>query len=239
MKKSIWLSGMACSVAVIGAGCAMCSTPIPHDPTCIEETHLSDTTVKPLSLRKVTPWVVESNRQFRPVYRAGSKVFGVGTGLSEDEAVADAVAKIMESQKCEYLVAVNHITTSKTHPTWRFFSTTNYSVRISGIPIFLERLEEEDINPKEVAVSGCNCNPQASAGNAADGSNGSSNGSNNGSNNGQTTVVMPPPVVVGAQNGPVALPRPPMALIRLTDIKVDVTAKGVASDDAGVIFPVK
>ena len=56
--------------------------------------------------------------------------------------------------------------------------------------------------------------------------------------------MLPPPVVVGGEAAaPAAAPAqatvPPMALIRLTYIKVDVSAKGVATDDAGVIFSVK
>ena len=224
MKKVVLLSGMACAVAMVGAGCAMCNNPMPQDPSCIEESHLRDTRVRPLSLSKVSPRIVESNRQFRPVFRAGTKVTGTGTGLSEKDALCAAIADILNSQKCDYVVSVNHITTSKTHPTWRFFCTTNYTVTVSGIPIFLDRLVEEDINKNDQVAENCE--------KTQDGANDASQ------------PLLPPPPIIGAQpeasscNCPKQA-QPPMALIRLTDIKVDVTAKGETADNAGVVFPVK
>ena len=210
MKKLVLLSGMACSVMLVGAGCAMCSNPIPKDPSCIEDSHRTNISVSPIAMTKVAPVIAPTKTMFRPVYRAGAKVCGYGKGFSEEEAVADAISNIMTENKCDYLVAVTHVTTFKTHPTWRLFSTTNYSVKISGIPIFLERLDEEKLPdlPPPPAPGKCK--------------------------------MPPPPVCGGAPNG--ANPQPPeipLSLIRLSDIKVHITAKGATDDKAGVIFPIK
>lgn len=212
MKKSLLLSGVACSVMLVGAGCAMCSNPIPKDPSCIEDSHRTNISVAPMAMTKVAPVIAPTKTMFRPVYRAGAKVFGYGKGFSEEEAVADAISNIMAESKCDYLVAVTHVTTFKTHPTWRLFSTTNYSVKISGIPIFLERLEEEKL-PE----------PPAPAPEAANG------------------AVPPPPVCGAAPNAanPQRMPEIPLSLIRLSDIKVHITANGGTDDKAGVIFPIK
>ena len=55
MKKLILLSGMACSVMLVGAGCAMCSNPILKDPSCIEDSHRTYISVAPMALAKVAP----------------------------------------------------------------------------------------------------------------------------------------------------------------------------------------
>lgn len=218
MKKILMLSGAAVIVMLGGVGCAMCSAPIPNDPSCIENTHLTATEVSPLSLRKVAPFVVQSDRQFRPVFRAGKKVYGSGEGFSEEEALNAAVADILLREKCDYIVAVNHIATTKTHPTWRFFSTTNYTVKISGIPVYLEKLVDESVNKEEVVAASA-ANGEKAAAPAAN-----------------EKAAAPAPVIVGGCNCS-SQQKAPAALIRLTDIKVDVQAKGVAADDAGVIFP--
>ena len=227
MKKTLFLCGAAFAVMVGGAGCAMCNAPIPNDPNCIENTHLTDTVVAPLSLTKVAPFIVQTDRQFRPVFRAGTKVFGSGEGFSEEEALNAAISNILLREKCDYLVAVNHIATSKTHPTWRFFATTNYSVTISAIPIYLEKLEEEPIvKAAEPAVT------PAPAATAAPAPAAPAEGTPS------TTTVVQQPVVVGAAPCQCAQHNTPAtALIRLTDIQVDVKAKGVAADNAGVVFP--
>ena len=216
MKKILMLSGAAVIAMLGGVGCSMCSNPIPNDPSCIENTHLTETEVAPISMSKVAPFIVQSNRQFRPVFRAGTKVYGSGEGFSESEALKAAVASIILREKCDYLVAVNHIATTKTHPTWRFFSTTNYTVKISGIPVYLDKLVDEPLTQEVKEEKAAEAAVPAKAAEAA--------------------VPTVQPVVVGGCSCS-SQQKSPAALIRLTDIKVDVQAKGVAADDAGVIFP--
>ena len=233
MKKTIMLSGAAILVMLGGVGCAMCKAPIPNDPNCIEDTHLIESNVKPIPFHLTTPVIVQPDRQFRPVFRAGAKVTGTGEGLDEKAALYDAIKNIMTREKCDYIVAVTRISTSKTHPTWRFFSTTNYMVTISGIPVYLEKLVEEPINKEDVAAA--KAASDVAAAKAA--SNKNDNGDSGLGAIGGGLSVFGGESGISGSGCPCGHQNAPAALIRLTDIKVDVQAKGVAADDAGVIFP--
>ena len=70
----------------------------------------------------------------------------------EQKKKSQDLAKFIETAKCDYVIAVTTVVSEKTHPTWRFWATTNYSVRLTGIPIYMEKITRETITPEKVVL---------------------------------------------------------------------------------------
>ena len=213
MKKLI-LCGVAAFAAFAVTGCRMCVDPILNDPTCIEPSHYRATDVNPLNINFKKPLIAESLELFRPVFKAGNRITVVGEGTSVETATFDAFAKFMAKANCDYIVAVTRVINKKTHPTWRIFATTNYTVTLSGIPVILEKLSCETIKEKEVEErkekeDKCDKKEEKII----------------------VNVDCKCPAPAAAQATP--------ALLKLSDIDVKINAKGSTDDKAGIIFPVK
>ena len=149
MKKMV-LSGIAAVAAIAFTGCSMCSDPIHGEITCIENSHFNEVLVRPNALALTKPNLAGSRELFRPVFKAGEKrITVVGEGLTRRIARNDAIAKFLATANCDYVVGVTTVVKAKTHPTWRFFSTTNYTVTLSGIPIHLEKLSWESLDAQK------------------------------------------------------------------------------------------
>lgn len=152
MKKLI-CCGVAAFAVFAVTGCRMCSDPIINDPTCIEPSHFTATDLNPRARTMVAPNVGASKELFRPVFKAGNeRITVVGSGTDYKAARTDAFVKFIETAKCDYVIAVTTVVSEKTHPTWRFWATTNYSVRLTGIPIYMEKITRETITPEKVVL---------------------------------------------------------------------------------------
>ena len=224
MKKMV-LSGIAAVAAIAFTGCSMCSDPIHGEITCIENSHFNEVLVRPNALALTKPNLAGSRELFRPVFKAGEKrITVVGEGLTRRIARNDAIAKFLETANCDYVVGVTTIVKAKTHPTWRFFSTTNYTVTLSGIPIHLEKLSCESLDAKkadEIAVVSTN--------DEEDGDKSDDKKSDEKKSTVETTTTVS--VEKKCQTPPV--------LLSLSDIDVKISAKGSTDEKAGIIFPVK
>lgn len=217
MKKVLFCGAIIAAVAVL-TGCNMCIAPIPNDPTCIENSHMSEVQVRPNALALTAPTIAGSRELFRPVFRAGTKRFTVvGEGLERSIALNDAIAKFLAKADCDYIVGVTTVVTKKTHPTWRLFATSNYTVTLSGLPIYLDKLSCQTLEEKK-----------ADQVTAVD--NGQEEKKEEKKDDAATTVK-----VENKCDCKAAAP----ALIKLDNIKVDITATGKTDDKAGVVFPIK
>lgn len=151
--KKLLIGSMAAVAAVVFTGCRMCCDPIPNDPSCIENSHFAAVGVKPDGRTMVTPNIGASKELFRPVFKAGTeRITVVGKGTSLKDATNDAFAKFIETAKCDYVIAVTTVVSEKTHPTWRLWATTNYTVTLSGLPIYMEKLACETLTPEKVVL---------------------------------------------------------------------------------------
>ena len=213
-----FVSFFALSAVVVSlTGCSMCTSPISGEDTCIEKDHYTEVQIRPNALSLTKPNLAGSRELFRPVFKAGSKrVTVVGEGLTRDIARNDAIAKFLATANCDYIVGVTTIVKTKTHPTWRLFSTTNYSVTLSGIPIHLDKLSCETVDDKKAAelakiTTDDEAKPETPA----------------------------PIVVVKEETKTKHECKQNPALIKLSDIDVRISAKGSTDDKAGVIFPLK
>ncbi|MBE6376846.1 MAG: hypothetical protein E7050_10320 [Lentisphaerae bacterium] len=152
MKKFL-IGGMAAVAALAFTGCKMCCEPIANDPTCIENSHYTSVGLNPAARTMVSPNLGASKQLFRPVFKAGTeRISVIGKGTDYDSAVEDAYAKFLAQTNCDYVVAVTTVVSEKTHPTWRFWATTNYSVTLSGLPMYLEKLDCETLTPEKVVL---------------------------------------------------------------------------------------
>ncbi len=216
----MFLSGIAAAAALAFTGCSMCSDPIHGEITCIEASHYNEVQVRPNALALTKPNLAGSRELFRPVFKAGTKrITVVGEGLSRRIARNDAIAKFLAAADCDYIVGVTTIVKAKTHPTWRFFSTTNYTVTLSGIPIHLDKLSCESLDAKkadEISAVTTNDEEEEEKKSVT-----------------EKTVTESTTAVVESKCQ--ATP----ALISLSDIDVKISAKGSTNDKAGIIFPVK
>lgn len=142
----------AALVVAILSGCAMCSEPIKGDKSCIEASHNADVLVKPENINFAQPKIVPCTDVFKPNFEARKeRCVAIGTGNSLESATSDAISRFMEENDCDYIVGTTRVITVKTHPTFRFFTTSNYTVKLSGIPVSLVRLEK--ITPPPAAAS--------------------------------------------------------------------------------------
>lgn len=231
MKKLI-VCGAAFVAAVAFTGCRMCTDPLPGEINCIEPSHYSEVQVRPNALALTKPSIAGSRELFRPVFKAGVKrITVVGEGTSRRAARNDAIAKFLKTADCDYIVGVTTIVTQKTHPTWRLFATTNYTVTLSGFPIHLEKLSCETISDEKADKITVNTNGEEEdaedkgedktedkAENKAD---------NKADNNDDATDTAPHTCKVTP------------ALVKLSDIRVNITANGATDDKAGVVFPIQ
>lgn len=217
MKKAFFLVPAVAATAMIFTGCAMCTDPI--DMSCTEASHELKSSVDPSALSLSTPTIVPTIDTFRPVFRSGTtRTTATGTGTSYEQALNEAIINFKKLANCDYVVAVNIDTKKNTHPTWRFWATSSYTVTLTGLPITLDKLLREEKKP-----------------------------------------VAPKPVVVVKQLPPPPPPKPQqpqltakditiiiqkelakkqnLGLLKLTDIDVQIKAKGCTRDDVGVVFP--
>lgn len=221
MKKLFILAPAFVATAMIFTGCAMCTDPI--SVACTENTHNTDKLITPESMAFTAPLIVPTRDTFRPTFAAGTKrMTAVGNGTSREEATNDAFMKFKAAAECDYIVAVNISIVKSTHPTWRFFATTNYTVTITGLPIYLDKLVREEAAPTASV---------------------------------QTTTAQtppPPPTPALSKEDVTLIIRKEIAslrerpahqcnfgLLKLSDIDVQIRAKGSTPEGVGVTFPAK
>ena len=153
MKKQFLLVPAFVATAMIFTGCAMCTDPFTL--SCTEPTHKIDKSVKPESIEFTSPKIVPTRDTFRPTFAAGTQRFtATGSGTSREEALYDAFMNFKTAANCDFIVAANISVVKSTHPTWRLFATTNYTVTLSGLPITLDKLIREEAKeaPKPAPV---------------------------------------------------------------------------------------
>ena len=211
MKKSkIFVSLFAVLGVAILSGCAMCNEPIKGDDSCIETSHNASAMVKPENISYSQPKIAPCTDVFKPNFEAGKeRCVVVGTGNSLESATADAISRFMEKTNCDYIVGTTRVITVKTHPTYRFFSTSNYTVKLSGIPVTLARLEKV-LPPKKEAAPVKQIIKQ---------------------------IIVEKPKAEKAEKAEKKCC--PFGMVKLTDINIKVDAKAVAEDPAGLVFPAK
>jgi hypothetical protein len=216
MKKSkIFVSLFAVLGVAILSGCAMCNEPIKGDDSCIETSHNASAMVKPENISYSQPKIVPCTDVFKPNFEAGKeRCVVIGTGNSLESATADAIARFMEKTNCDYIVGTTRVITVKTHPTYRFFATSNYTVKLSGIPVTLARLEK--VLPPKKAPAPVVVAPSLTKDDVK-------------------TIVKQ--IIVEKPKAEKKCC--PLGMIKLTDINVKVDAKAVAEDPAGLVFPAK
>ncbi len=175
--KKILVLGMAAVAAVGITGCRWCNDVQPGNPSCVDLSHGISTYNHPATTSMVTPNIAISREVFRPVFRAGTARLTVeGSGVDVKDATYDAIAKFLAKANCDYIVSVSTISVRTDHPKpwWDIFCqcsnsdhsssffplrihifcrhNTNYRVTISGIPIYLEKLSTETLDPKKVEL---------------------------------------------------------------------------------------
>jgi hypothetical protein len=221
-SNKIFISITGAIVATIFSGCAMCNDPIQNDKSCIEPSHDSSNIITPTNIDYTQPKIAPCTDVFKANFEAGKeRVVVTGTGNSLEAATNDAIARFMEKANCDYIVGTTRIVTVKTHPTWRFFSTSNYTVKLSGIPVSLSRLEKVT-PPKPAPVVKVAPLTKDDVKQIIDQA--------IKQNNNKTTVIIPKKEEKKCC---------PLGLVKLTDINIKVDAKAIAEDPAGLVFPAK
>ena len=223
-KMLLCLFGAAVTATTF-TGCAMCNMPIKNDASCVEPSHIASTSLKPENIAYVLPQTAACTDVFKPSFEAGAKrVFATGTGTSLEEATADAIANFMEKTECDYIVGTTRVITTKTHPTYRFFATTNYTVRLAGIPVTMSKLEKVQAPKAEKPNLLKALTPAPAA----------------------APSLTKDDVKKIIADALAAMPKPeaekkccPLGMVKLTDINVKVDAKAIAEDPAGLVFPAK
>lgn len=211
----IFAVAMSAVSAVILTGCCMCSDPI--DLSCVEPSHETTKYATPDPLRFAGPTVLASTDTFRPTFRAGTeRISAVGLGLTREDALGDAVVSFKRAAKCDYIVAANIEVVKTTHPTWRWFRrrVTNYQVTLTGLPIFIDKLVRSEKAPEPIVKTVVKT----------------------------VNVCKCPDIKEIVKALPAAAPEhkcAPLGMLKLTDIDVQIKAKGATDDKAGVIFPAK
>ncbi|MBE6375074.1 MAG: hypothetical protein E7050_01290 [Lentisphaerae bacterium] len=206
MKKHMILAMSAVAAGIFAGGCAVCTDPI--DSSCIEVSHPGNKQVLPDGVAFQAPVVKASPDYIVPRFRVGNvRVTAIGTGNSLEEATNDAIINFKKKAQCDYIVAVNTDVSQHTHPTLRIHALTNYSVSLTGLPVFLDRLEVVDGKAEAEAAAA----KTAEAANSA-----------------EATATGTPVPVCSQKAG----------LIKLSDISVQINAKGESADDAALIYPV-
>ena len=211
MKKVIVWAVSAATV-VLFSGCQMCVAP--QDSSCVEPSHATNKAINPSGLAYTAPTVLPSTDQFIPHFKAGAVVSTkecVGAGTSVEEATNEAIDKFKAAYDCDYVVIVNLKIEKKTHPSWRIFKTSNYAVTISrGIPIKLDNLE------RVVPAPAKECKEAK-----------------------KEAPVTKKEIAAIIKNEIAAVKNQNAGMIKLSDINVQINAKGVSTDKAAVIYPVK
>lgn len=154
MKKVLMFAFVG-AVMLTVAGCRWCSEPQPGDPSCVEVSHHYDRLNKPLTTSMVTPNIAISREVFRPVFRAGAgRLTVVGSGDDRESATIDAISKFLSKASCDFIVSVSTVAVETIHPKpWWYifcFRNRNWSVTLSGIPIYLDKLSVETLHPAKV-----------------------------------------------------------------------------------------
>ena len=223
MKKQFLLVPAFVATAMIFTGCAMCTDPF--TVSCTEPTHKIDKSVKPESIEFTSPRIVPTRDTFRPTFAAGTQRFtATGSGTSREEALYDAFINFKAAANCDFIVAANISVVKSTHPTWRLFATTNYTVTLSGLPITLDKLIREETKevkeaPKQAPIVNINA-PALPSLTKAD-----------------VTAI------IRKELGAFKVTMKPehkcnnLGLLRLSDIDVQIKAKGNTPSDVGVVFP--
>lgn len=154
MRKILVMS-LAAVAAVVVTGCRWCSDVLPNDPSCAKSSHDLVPFNEPATTAMVTPTVAISREVFRPVFRAGAgRLTVVGSGNDREDATYDAIAKFLDKTNCDYIVSVSTVSVKTVHPKpwWYLFvpRNRNYRVTLSGIPVYLEKLSVETLDPDKV-----------------------------------------------------------------------------------------
>lgn len=216
MKKLFLLVPAFAATAMIFTGCAMCTDPM--GISCSEPSHSTDKTVKPEPISLTAPIIVPTRDTFRPTFVAGpQRLTATGSGTSREEAINDAYLNFKATAGCDYIVAVNYSIVESTHPTWRIFATTNYTVTLSGIPITLDKLVREEIKvaPKAATVVKTTTTPGLTKAEVAE-------------------IIRKELEALPAKKSESGCN---LGLLRLSDIDVQIKAKGNTPNDVGVVFP--
>lgn len=225
MKKHLILAACA-AVAMLASGCHMCTAPDPDMESCAtinSETHAKNLEVIPEGLAYAKPVMVDTCDQFVPRFVSGERQTKAvsGAGYSYEEAFANAVSNCKKAAGCDYVVVVNVESKSLAHPHWFkwiwLFSVENYEVTITSyIPVYLEKLERVSSTPAEAVSSAA---------------------SNTLINN--TTINATKNEITSIVKSEVAAANQAAGMIKLSDIQVQINAKGESNDKAAVIYPVK
>jgi len=136
-------------------GCQWCCEVIPNDPGCIKTSHDVVTKNTPATTTMVTPHIAISREVFRPVFRAGTERITVqGSGNDREDATYDAITKFLAKTNCDYIVSVSTIAVKQIHPKpWWYLlvpRSSNYTVTLSGIPVYLDKLSTETLAADKV-----------------------------------------------------------------------------------------
>ena len=151
MKKFLSM-GAAVVAAFAMTGCQWCSDNLANDASCIELTHKIANDNKPDAASFVSPNIGVGRQVFRPSFRVGpGRLTVTGVGETQDSATYDAIRQFLAKANCDYIVSVSKVSDRKKHPTWRFWKRSlSWSVTISGIPLYLEKLEVEKLEDEAV-----------------------------------------------------------------------------------------
>ena len=211
MKKSLFLAALA-AVAMMSTGCYFCGDPI--DESCKGSSHAIGDDVIPDAMAYAQPVILPTSDVFIPRFEALDRVTDIeGVGNSLSDATANAIKAVKNDLDCDYVVVVNKQVETKTHPHWCWFlSTTNYKVPIDAIPVKLKSLERMDAAAAKEAVAAANVNLKAEF---------------------KSEVKSE----VKTEGAPAC--QHDAGIIKLSDIQVQINAKGESNDKAAVIYPVK
>ena len=211
MKKSLFLAALA-AVAMMSTGCYFCGDPI--DESCKGSSHAIGDDVIPDAMAYAQPVILPTSDVFIPRFEALDRVTDIaGVGNSLSDATANAIKAVKNDIDCDYVVVVNKQVETKTHPHWCWFlSTTNYKVTIDAIPVKLKSLERMDAAAAKEAVAAANVNLKAEF---------------------KSEVKSE----VKTEGAPAC--QHDAGIIKLSDIQVQINAKGESNDKAAVIYPVK
>ena len=151
MKKFL-SRGVAVVAAFAMTGCQWCKEPLANDASCIELTHKITNENRPDAASFVSPNISIGRQVFRPSFRVGpGRLTVTGVGETQDSATYDAIRQFLSKANCDYIISVSKVSDKKKHPTWRFWSRSlSWSVTISGIPLYLDKIETEMLDANSV-----------------------------------------------------------------------------------------
>ena len=156
MKKFLSM-GVAVVAAFAMTGCQWCSDNLANDASCIELTHKITNDNRPDAASFVSPNVRVGRQVFRPSFRVGpGRLTVTGVGDTQDSATYDAIRQFLAKANCDYIISVSKVSDKKKHPTWRFWKRSlSWSVTISGIPLYLEKLDVEELDAESLKWHDC------------------------------------------------------------------------------------